>query len=566
MKGNSENHLPSDTSNRLQTVTLSAVYNIVLQLSLRVVTFVSNAFYLRFVSNEILGLINVRLLLLYTTIQFTSREAIRRSCAPNCKNTENVNKKEEQENFHWPEVVNVTSLTVPISILMGTCWSAIWYWHMEVPQEKLGPHYCYGIISIFMSVIIEMLAESCFIYGQRNDFIRLKVLIEGVFQLVRCLLLSLTVFVSPENAILGFAFAQLMASSVYSLCYFYYFTQIKGLPISHFLPSMSTKPFLNPHLKKIASSFFLNTLLKQFLTEGERYMMTFFSVLNLAEQGIYDVINNLGSLPARLVFAQIEENAYLLFSSIVKREVAPEKQKQSITESLSICVKLVRSMFLLGLILFVYGFNCAELALFFYGGRSKISGEDGRLAIILLQWHCFYILLIALNGILESFSFAAMSSEKVNQFNFKMLLLSVFFLLVSWKTTGWFGAQGFLMANCINMLLRIAISFHFIGQLSAQVSSLLVFIRKCLWPDFLVSLSFGIAFVSLSTARSTLLGNNLSREALSSVLLPSALFVVVTGSLLCLHMLLIYYRESELVHFIRTELLQKRQTAKSKTS
>ena len=58
-------------------------------------------------------------------------------------------------------------------------------------------------------------------------------------------------------------------------------------------------------------SFIKQTILKQLLTEGERFVMTFFNVISLAEQGIYDVVNNIGSLPARLVFQQIEENAYL---------------------------------------------------------------------------------------------------------------------------------------------------------------------------------------------------------------------------------------------------------------
>lgn len=47
--------------NRLQTVTLSAAYNILLQISLRLVTFISSAFILQYISQDVLGLINVRL-------------------------------------------------------------------------------------------------------------------------------------------------------------------------------------------------------------------------------------------------------------------------------------------------------------------------------------------------------------------------------------------------------------------------------------------------------------------------------------------------------------------------
>jgi oligosaccharide translocation protein RFT1 len=40
-------------------------------------------------------------------------------------------------------------------------------------------------------------------------------------------------------------------------------------------------------------------VLKQVLTEGERYVMTVLNLLSLSEQGIYDVVSNLGSLAAR---------------------------------------------------------------------------------------------------------------------------------------------------------------------------------------------------------------------------------------------------------------------------
>ena len=49
----------------------------------------------------------------------------------------------------------------------------------------------------------------------------------------------------------------------------------------------------------MAVSFLGQGVLKQVLTEGERYVMTVLSLLSLAEQGIYDVVSNLGSLAAR---------------------------------------------------------------------------------------------------------------------------------------------------------------------------------------------------------------------------------------------------------------------------
>ena len=56
--------------------------------------------------------------------------------------------------------------------------------------------------------------------------------------------------------------------------------------------------------------------------------MTIFGVLSFADQGVYDVINNLGSLAARFIFLPIEDGAYLLFSQTLERgKVASEQAK-----------------------------------------------------------------------------------------------------------------------------------------------------------------------------------------------------------------------------------------------
>ena len=81
------------------------------------------------------------------------------------------------------------------------------------------------------------------------------------------------------------------------------------------------------------------SFLKQFLTEGERYLMTIFNMLTLAEQEVYDVINNLGSLVARFVFLPIEESYYIFFSQAsIRGEPASLQHK----ENLEIAVRTLK--------------------------------------------------------------------------------------------------------------------------------------------------------------------------------------------------------------------------------
>lgn len=71
-----------------------------------------------------------------------------------------------------------------------------------------------------------------------------------------------------------------------------------------------------------------------------------------------------------------------------------------------------------------------------------------------LKWHSLYVLIIAVNGITECFMFATMSQAAVEKYNQKMVIFSILFLISSWFLT-YFGAVGFIFANCLNMILRI---------------------------------------------------------------------------------------------------------------
>jgi oligosaccharide translocation protein RFT1 len=77
-------------------------------------------------------------------------------------------------------------------------------------------------------------------------------------------------------------------------------------------------------------SFLKQGFMKQLLTDGERYVMTLFNTLQFDQQGVYDVVNNLGSLAARFLFKPVETSAYFYFSQLVQREVSIKKQIQQV--------------------------------------------------------------------------------------------------------------------------------------------------------------------------------------------------------------------------------------------
>ncbi|CAG2178664.1 unnamed protein product, partial [Oppiella nova] len=310
---------------------------------------------------------------------------------------------------------------------------------LERPDPQLCPDYRTGIVCIFSSVVIELLAEPLYVWAQTQGFIKLKVMADGLFLMTRTLLMVALVSRWPQKAILVFSGAQVCASLSYLCLYYVYFIYVQKRRFSDFMPKMSDKnqPYIDRSLIIITISFLKNTTLKQFLTEGERFVMTFLRVLTFAEQGVYDVVNNIGSLPARMILQPIEESGFVLFTQKMDRQKAPADQTPSdLAESALILRNFIKIMSLLGLIILIFGVNYSELALLIYGGRPLSAGDNGLAT--------------------------AMNSRQLDAFNKNMIYISVVFLMSSYLLTKWWGSQGFIMANCLNMGSRIAISVRFI--------------------------------------------------------------------------------------------------------
>lgn len=93
-------------------------------------------------------------------------------------------------------------------------------------------------------------------------------------------------------------------------------------------PWCRPQPLVDWRLARLTWSFFKQSFLKQILTEGERYVMTFLNVLSFGEQGVYDIVNNLGSMVARFIFLPIEESFYVFFAKVLERGRDVRSQKQ----------------------------------------------------------------------------------------------------------------------------------------------------------------------------------------------------------------------------------------------
>ncbi|TNN59741.1 Protein RFT1 [Liparis tanakae] len=395
----------------LRSASTLASYNVLLQVMFRILTFLLNAFTLRFVSKELIGVVNAYATVLHISI-FIQR-------------------------------------SFPESLFEWGIWAK--------PQLETR--------------VQELLAEPLWVLAQAHMFVRLKVVAESLAMIAKCSMTVVLVVFAREWGLYIFSAAHLVYTGFLVLCYAVYFIRFlgskeaakKGFPLQRvgdLLPRRAAgEPLVDWTLAQLTWSFFKQSFLKQILTEGERYVMTFLNVLSFGDQGVYDIVNNLGSMVARFIFLPIEESFYIFFAKVLERGRDVKSQKQEdvaiVAEVLECLLKLV---LVVGLIISVFGYAYSHLALDVYGGSLLSSGAGPAL----LRCYSCYVLLLAANGVTECFVFAAMSQKEVDKYNLVMLALSLSFLVLSYMLTWWAGSVGFILANCLNMGLRILHSLLYI--------------------------------------------------------------------------------------------------------
>uniref|UniRef100_A0A3B4B856 Protein RFT1 homolog n=1 Tax=Periophthalmus magnuspinnatus TaxID=409849 RepID=A0A3B4B856_9GOBI len=340
------------TEDVLKDASTLASYNVLLQVMFRVLTFLLNAFTLRFVSKELIGVVNVRLTLLYSTLVFLSREAFRRACLSGGSGT----------NHSWRQVINLLWLTLPLGILWAVLLVSVWLWMLEVPDPLSVPYYSPAVVLFALGGVQE-----------------LKVISESLAMIAKCSITVVLVVFAREWGLYIFAAAHCVYTGFLVLCYAAYFIRFLGSKEASKKSFPLRSPLIDWTLARLTWSFFKQSFLKQILTEGERYVMTFLNVLSFGDQGIYDIVNNLGSMVARFVFLPIEESFYIFFAKVIERGRDVKSQKQEeVAIAAEVLECLLKLVLVIGLIITVFGYGFSHLALDIYGGSLLSSGTESK--------------------------------------------------------------------------------------------------------------------------------------------------------------------------------------------
>lgn len=223
-----------------------------------------------------------------------------------------------------------------------------------------------------------------------------------------------------------------------------------------------TAPSLHLPTLRLCGTFTLQAAEKLVLAEGSKMVMV---AQPPATQGVYGLVTNLGALVVRTAFQPFEEAAFTAFSTSTDRH-----------SDVKMLAVLVRGASVLGL--FAAGFGPANswLALrLLYSLRWASTAAPAALGA-----YCPYILLLAVNGILEAFVHATSNSRQLNAINLALVAFAGCHVGLSNIMVQRAGAIGLIGADCVNMAARIAFSAILLSRLTANVSS---FSLRSLYPS-----------------------------------------------------------------------------------
>ncbi|CAF9933168.1 MAG: Oligosaccharide translocation protein rft1 [Heterodermia speciosa] len=490
----------SSPSSLLAKSANGATLLVLLRIGSRLATFALNQVLLRFLAPEVLG-ISTQLDLFATSILSFACESLRVALQrqrldgtqetvggyskSNGKGQSKRNPATEIGSYgrRAQETVNLSYIAIAIGVPLAYALATV-YLNSADPAVLNAPYFNEALHGYIIATILELLNEPSFAIAQQQMLYSTRASAEASATFVKCVVTcSLAIWASRTNTQLGvlpFAFGQIAyalvlngnyLSKVITLAFDNDFSiALKSLPPS---PQLYFSRFSKP-LVYLAGNLYGQSILKQLLTNGDSYLIASFT--SLSAQGSYALAANYGGLLARILFQPIEESSRSYFArlfasenlSLRKADIAnDEKKGESRTKATSAPAEasqylttLLRAYILFSIFVATLGPTLSPLALRVIAGSRWAHTE----APAVLAAYCYYIPLLAINGILEAFVAATASPSQLRRQAVFMVAFSASFVASGYYVLKVLqrSGRGLVLASSVSMILRIMYSSTFI--------------------------------------------------------------------------------------------------------
>lgn len=462
------------SSSVLSASAKGATFLILLQVGSRALTFVVNQVLLRFLSPELLGL-SAQLELYSITVLYFSRESLRVALQRQASGTQ--------------VIVNLSFLAIGLGIPLATILGAA-YLRADPPALP----YITGTLELYgLATVVELLSEPMFIAAQQKLLYKTRAAAETAATLSRCFCIcGFAIFASRRGWDVGalpFATGQIAYAMSLLVVYAAQMMPVASRDDFSLLPkkidgdkhtSYIGGMFSYP-LMRLTFSLYIREGIKYILTQGDSILIA--GLASLADQGAYALASNYGGLIARMLFQPIEESSRNLFAKLCSpvpdvdakatgKAESEKTSKENRNQAKNVLHDILKFYSLISLFAVLLGPTLAPILLrLVAGNRWADTGAGETLAV-----YCYYIPLLAINGVTEAFIAAVATNAELGAQSAVMTGIFVAFagaIYYFLRILGW-GAFGLVTANCLNMLLRCVWNFRFIKNYFADFQILSV--------------------------------------------------------------------------------------------